>query len=219
MAESVIRTTNRRKVSPSLRLREKGSGDEGCENEASESIKQGTPDSALPAPTVIGWQGVRFKMPPEWNVTGFSLDRNNGYIRVDSPGAGTMSAQVRWTSAATTQNQPPTPYYMLAPYFRKWLRRPAPALPPTDLKASLEKVLNDAAKDAKKRKASFDSQMKAQRTEGDNNERTAINFSWTGAGRGQGKIWKCDTCSRVVVAQVIGMPKDHNAIGSVASQL
>ncbi len=61
--------------------------------------------------------------------------------------------------------------------------------------------------------------MKPERVEGENGERSAINFSWTGAGRGQGKIWKCDTCSRVVVAQVIGMPKDHNAMGTVASQL
>ena len=172
-----------------------------------------------PAPTVIGWQGVRFKLPPEWNVTGFSLDRSNGYIRVDSPGAGTMSVQVRWSSAGANENAPPTPYYMLAPYFRKWLRRSPPPVAPTDLKANLEKVLKDAARDARKRKTNFDSQMKPQRLEGERGERTAINFTWTGAGRGQGKIWKCDTCSRVVVAQVIGMPRDHNAMGTVASQL
>lgn len=173
----------------------------------------------LPSPTSVGWQGVRFTLPPDWNVTGFSLDRDNGYIRVDSPGAGTMSAQIRWTNAAKPEQGPPTPYYMLAPYFRKWFRIPSPSAPKTDLKANLEKILKDTARDAKKNRASFESQMKAQRTEGENGERTSINFSWMGVGRGQGKIWKCDTCSRVVVAQVVGMARDHNAIGTVASQL
>jgi hypothetical protein len=171
------------------------------------------------APTLVGWQGMRFSLPPEWNVTGFSMDRENGYIRVDSPGSGTMTVQVRWNNAAAERHGPPTPYYMLAPYFRKWFRRPKPAVPKTDLKASLEKILKESAKDAKKSKAPFESQMKTERTEGENGERTSISFTWTGAGRGQGKIWRCDTCNRVVVAQVIGMPKDHNAMAAVASQL
>jgi len=168
---------------------------------------------------VVGWQGVRFTLPPEWNVTGFSLDRENGHIRVDSPGAGTVSVQVRWSNAADSRQGPQTPYYMLAPYFRKWLKRPNPTVAKTDLKQSLEKMLNDTAKDAKKGRAVFESQMKSEKVEGENGERTAISFSWTGSGRGQGKIWRCNVCNRVVIAQVIGMAKDHNIIGNVASQL
>ncbi len=130
-----------------------------------------------------------------------------------------MSAQIRWTSAEVRDAGPPTPYYFLAPYFRKWFKRPPPKPVPTDLKAHLEKLLKDTAKDAKKSKVAFESQIKTQKTEGENGERSSINFSWTGAGRGQGKIWSCSNCSRVVIAQVIGMAKDHNAIGAIASQL
>lgn len=189
------------------------------------SQKQAAPESQKPLPTetptrtVIGWQGVRFQLPPEWNLTGFSMDRDNGYIRVDSPGSGAMSVQVRWTNAAKPAEGPPTPYYLLAPYFRKWLRRPAPAVPKTDLKASLEKILKDTARQAKKAKAEFESHMKPEKVEGPSEERTAINFTWSGNGRGQGKIWRCDTCNRVVVAQVVGLPKDHNTIATIASQL
>ncbi len=175
--------------------------------------------TALPARTVVGWQGVRFTLPPEWNVTAFSLDRDNGYVRVDSPGSGAMSVQVRWTDASKEVKGPPTPYYLLAPYFRRLLKRPPPPVTKTDLRQSLEKILKDAAKDAKKSHAVFDSQMKSEKTEGENGERSSISFTWTGAGRGQGKIWRCDTCNRVVVSQVIGLSKDHNAIGNVASQL
>jgi len=46
-----------------------------------------------------------------------------------------------------------------------------------------------------------------------------MNFSWSGLGRGQGKIWHCSKCRRIVIAQVIGMAKDGNAMAAVASQL
>jgi len=32
--------------------------------------------------TLIGWQGLRFSLPPEWNITGFSMDRREGYLKV-----------------------------------------------------------------------------------------------------------------------------------------
>src|ERR1051326_4996532 len=87
-----------------------------------------------PGRTVIGWQGVRFTLPPEWNVTGFSMDRDNGYLRVDSPGSGTMSVQVPWLNAAKPDQGPPTLYSLLAPVFRRWLHRPEPEVPKPNLK-------------------------------------------------------------------------------------
>ena len=36
---------------------------------------------SIPARTVIGWQGVRCMLPPEWNVSGLSMDRDNGSLR------------------------------------------------------------------------------------------------------------------------------------------
>jgi len=169
--------------------------------------------------TVVGWQGIRFTLPPDWNVTSFSMDRDSGYLKVDSPGSGTMSAQVRWSNAAKQEQTAPTLYYFLAPYFRRLLRRPAPALPKSDLKGNLERILKETGKQAKKSKAPFESSLKPEKVEGENGERTAINFTWSGGGRGQGKIWQCAVCNRIVVAQVVGLPKDLNAIGVIASQL
>ena len=178
--------------------------------------------SALP--TVIGWQGIRFSLPPDWNLTGFSMNRDNGYLRVDAPGEATMTVQVRWLNAAkpVPNGGPPNLYAFAAPVIRKWMRRPEPVAPKPDLRANLERMLKETAKDAKKSKAVFQSTIKAEKTEGVDGERTAVHFAWTGQGRGQGKIWHCKTCNRVVVAQVIGLsaqPKAQAVINVIASRL
>jgi ribosomal protein L37AE/L43A len=87
------------------------------------------------------------------------------------------------------------------------------------LKANLERMFQETAKQAKKAKAAFETSIKPERREGPNDERVAMNFSWTGAGRGQGKIWYCSHCHRVVIAQVVGLARDQSAIAAIASQL
>ena len=169
--------------------------------------------------TVVGWQGVRCTLPAEWNVTGFSMERDTGYLRVDAPGSGTVTVQIRWSTAAKASAGSPTLYGLLAPHVRRMLKRPEPPVAKPDLKANLERILKETAKQAKKANESFDNVIRPEKTEGENNERTAINFSWSGAGRGQGKIWYCAECGRIVVAQVVGMAKDQSTIASVASQL
>jgi ribosomal protein L37AE/L43A len=103
----------------------------------------------------------------------------------------------------------------LAPTVRRWLRRPEPVVKTPSLKTNLEKMFQDTAKQAKKAKAAFESNIKPERREGPDDERTAMNFSWTGAGRGQGKIWYCAQCHRVVIAQVVGLSKDQSAIATL----
>ena len=169
------------------------------------------------APTVIGWQGVRCVLPPEWNLTGFSMDRESGYIRADAPGNSALTVQIRWTQANKPEQK--TLYHTLLPLIRFALKRPAALEAKTDLRGSLEKMLKDTAKQAKKAKKEFESNIKPEKAEGPNDERTAINFTWTGEGRGQGKIWHCSHCKRILMAQVVGLQKDGGAIGSVAAQL
>ncbi len=176
----------------------------------------GTP-TVEKAITVVGWQGVRCNLPPDWNVTGFSMDRESGYLRVDSPGEGSLTVQIRWTDAAKPEVK--TFYHVLAPHFRRWLRRPPPLPPKVDLKANLEKFLKDITKQAKKSGEKLEASTKSEKEEGENSERRAMNFSWTGNGRGQGKIWYCSRCNRVLVAQVLGLGREQNAIASIASRL
>lgn len=174
-------------------------------------------EEAVHAHTVIGWQGIRCILPPEWNLTSFSMDRNSGYLRVDAPGSAALTVQIRWLDADAQQEQGGSVHALLSGRVRKLLRRPEPPKQKPDLKSILEKMLKETAKQAKKAGAAFDSSLKSEKVEG---ERTSLSFSWTGAGRGQGKIWCCSVCNRIVVAQVVGLsPKDQSAMNAVASQL
>ena len=176
-------------------------------------------DSTVSRRTVVGWQGLRFQLPPDWNVTGFSMERESGYLRVDAPGNSAVTVQIRWTDASRPESGPTTGYALLAPVVRRWLRRPEPMPKTPNLKTNLEKMFQETAKQAKKAGAKFESSIKAERSEGPAGERAAMNFSWTGAGRGQGKIWYCSHCHRVVIAQVVGLTRDQGTIAAVASQL
>ena len=168
--------------------------------------------------TLIGWQGIRFTLPPDWNLTSFSLESESGYLRVDSPGDSGLCAQVRWQTAGRNTRKIRTLYDILAPHARKLFRRPEPVVPPPDLKATLEKILKASKKEASKSKMTFESVIKSERTEGVAGERTAASFSFVGGGRGQGKIWHCKVCNRIVVAQIVGTQKDSRAIQAIASQ-
>lgn len=177
---------------------------------------------------MIGWQGLRFRLPADWNLTGFSMNRDDGYLRVDAPGDETLTVQVRWLNASKpVSGQSPTLFTLATTYLRQKLKS-TPLLSAgksgsnagvPDLRANLERMLKETAKTAKKAKVAFDSTIKAEKTEGENDERTVLPFSWVGEGRGQGKIWYCKTCQRIVVAQVIGQKKDHAAIAHIATQL
>jgi hypothetical protein len=158
-------------------------------------------------------------LPPEWNLTGFSMDRDNGYLRIDSPPPASMTVQIRWNDLTKPQEPRLSLYHMLNERWRAWRKLPAPPIPTPDLKANLEKILKETAKQSKKNKTAFESSVKSEKIEGADGERTAMNFSWTGNGRGQGKIWYCSVCKRIVVAQVLGAQKDQAAMSAVASQL
>src|SRR5579884_580532 len=189
-------------------------------NQPSQSLAE--TETAPPASqtrTVGGWQGIRCVLPPDWNVTGFSMEHESGYLRVDAPGNSALTVQIRWMDAASQGNNAPTLYNLLASRVRKLLRRPEPPTPKPDLKGNLERVLKETARQAKKAKSRFESSIKPEKTEGEHDERMAINFTWSGNGRGQGKIWHCATCNRVVIAQVVGAAKDQHAIADIASQL
>jgi hypothetical protein len=163
-------------------------------------------------PTLIGWQGVRFTLPPDWNMTGFSTDRDDGYLKVDSP--GTMFVQVKWSDPRFKR---PSNFGEWA--FRKWQKsrkKTEVSSKTPDLRVILENFLKQTEKQSKKARSSFDSKIRPETTEA-NGERTAFNFSWSGGGQGQGKIWYCKACGRVVVAQVVGTAKDN--IANVASQM
>src|SRR5947207_11619200 len=98
--------------------------------------------SSQASPTLVGWHGITFQLPPEWNVTGFSLDRADGYLKIDSP--GTMFAQVRWMDPRAAR--PRTVGDLL---FRLWKRRrpsEQESTKPPDLRAILDNFLAQTRK-------------------------------------------------------------------------
>src|SRR5437764_422781 len=78
--------TQRTRGAPANRRRSKGF--------ATTEMRERRSDSTRGRHTLIGWDGIRFTLPPDWNLTAFSNDRPGGYLKVDSP--GTMFAQVKW---------------------------------------------------------------------------------------------------------------------------
>jgi hypothetical protein len=162
--------------------------------------------------TIIGWQGIRFNLPADWNVTGFSMSREEGYLKVDSP--GTMFVQLKWNDPGL--RRPRTLAEVVWRMWRRARKQPAAAPKPPDLRVTLDAFIKQTGKLARKAKANFDYKVKPETTEA-GGERTAHHFSWTGGGQGQGKIWHCKTCGRVVIAQVVGQPKDN--VSDVAALL
>ena len=151
----------------------------GNTNQASAEVQEAqTATGTEQSLSVVGWQGVRCVLPPEWNVTGFSMERESGYLRIDSPGEGNITVQIRWTDASKPEVK--TFYYILAPHLRKWLRRPPPPPPKIDLKANLEKFLKEIAKQSKKSGEKLEASMKPEKEEGERAERRSMNFSWSG---------------------------------------
>lgn len=170
-------------------------------------------------PSVIGWQGVRCLLPPDWNLSGFSMEYEEGYIRIDAPLEKAMTVQIRWLDASKQKQSFPSLYTYIAPKMRALLHKPDPPVTPPDLKATLDKMLKETEKQAQKEKMLFESNLKPEQREGEEGVRRSINFSWNGIGRGQGKIYHCTHCNRVVMAQVLAIGKDRSFIPEVASQL
>jgi len=163
--------------------------------------------------SVVGWQGLTFELPADWNVTGFSMDRDEGYLKVDSP--GTMFVQVKWSNRSRRR-----PRSLFEALYAAWKRRKGagehvPQEPP-DLRATLEEFLKQTRKQSRKQRAPFECKVKPETVE-HGGERVAHNFSWTGGGHAQGKMWFCRTCGRSVIAQVVGQGKDN--VAGIASAL
>lgn len=129
---------------------------------------------------------------------------------------GTMFAQVKWTDP----NALPKARSLVELAYRAWQRyqkrnRPVEKTPP-DLKAMLDAFLQQAAKQSRKRKQTFDCKVRPLTREA-GATRTAHHFQWSGDGVGHGKIWHCAECGRVVIAQVVGQGKDN--VSAVAAQM
>ncbi len=100
----------------------------------------------------FAWQGFQIKHPEDWAPALVSGSRQEGYVRIASPDAA--SFQIRW----------------------KDIKRNA------DLLRSLDEYLSRLAKDARKLKTKFSSQV--EQVDGQ------WRYKWSGAGNGKGAVFE-----------------------------
>lgn len=77
-----------------------------------------------------------------------------------------------------------------------------------DLYAQLGNYLDDLRRKARKKKLNFDQKIKSK-------EGGAVSFTWRADRKAQGKLWVCEDCGRVIIAQVSGEPSDD--VSNIAS--
>ena len=66
-----------------------------------------------------------------------------------------------------------------------------------DLESRLRAYLNDLRRRSRKRKIDFDSKTKSK-------DARSITFSWRSDRKAHGKLWLCEKCNRVIIAQLSG---------------
>ncbi|HUV04414.1 MAG TPA: hypothetical protein VMX94_04835 [Armatimonadota bacterium] len=79
-----------------------------------------------------------------------------------------------------------------------------------DLYSKLDAYLSDMRRRARKRRASFEHKIKSKGA-------GVLTFSWRSDRKGQGRLWRCDECGRVIIAQVSGGPSED--VQNLASQI
>lgn len=143
---------------------------------------------------IIGWQGIVITTPAEWSLVGFGGEEKAGSLRLDSgePEGRLRSLELRWAQSKGRQSI-------------------------KDLEARVAPLLKKAARSAKKgAKSEIETRPIEDRRHADRD--AVLGFSWrTGDLAAYGRIWRCATCGRVVIAQLYGSPDGRGR--SAASEI
>ena len=79
-----------------------------------------------------------------------------------------------------------------------------------DLYSKLDAYLSDLRRKARKRRLGFEHKIKSK-------DAGVLAFSWRSDRKAQGRLWRCDECDRVIIAQVSGSRSDD--VQNLASQI
>ncbi len=125
----------------------------------------------------IAWQGVSVLIPSEWHVAKLRISRNDGYMRADDDEM--MRFELEWVVMAAGQA--------------------------ISLKEQAQAYFSRMAKEFKKRGKEFTHSVDTKligrhQVRG----RDVLTFSWVGDYVGEGMLWWCDKCGKLLKAQVIG---------------
>lgn len=127
---------------------------------------------------IIGWQGFTVEVPERWDLTGFSGDETDGYLRIDD--SAEQGIEIKWGTESEKSKTEPDPEVRRESYFD------------TLEKAAKKKKLPLATKEVNAPKHAL------------RDDRNVTGFSWTGDRKAIGVVWYCRTCRRVVIVQVLG---------------
>ncbi len=126
----------------------------------------------------LAWQGFEIRTPEDWELTGYSGSAEEGYFRADDGDA--LGIEMKWST----------------PKGR--------ASASVDLEARRNAYLSSLRKAARRRRVAFDeAQLPAPRGM-ERTDRSVLGFSWSADRRALGALWRCGTCGRVAMAQVVG---------------
>jgi len=135
---------------------------------------------------VMGWQGVTMQVPPAWNLVSYGGDMKAGSLRLDNgefATHGVLGVDIRWLPAKGKVGD-------------------------ADIVKRLNLYLGGIEKSAKRQKIAATSQIK-EIEDKRHPERVGLrSFGWKADRKAVGRIWHCADCGRIVIAQVVGGPRD-----------
>lgn len=143
----------------------------------------------------MGWQGVTLRVPPAWNLVSYGGDFKAGSLRLDNgetSARGVLGLDVRWLPVKGKVTD-------------------------ADIDKRLTQYLDSITKGAKRQKAEATTHSKLL-AEASHPERVgARSFGWKADRKALGRIWHCEECGRVLIAQVVGDARgDFSAVASDA---
>ena len=134
----------------------------------------------------MGWQGLIMQVPPAWNLVSYGGDARAGSLRLDNAefaSHGVLGVDIRWVPVKGKLTE-------------------------ADIEKRLEQYLGSIEKSAKRQKIAAASQVKPAEDPRHPERRGLRAFSWKADRKAVGRIWHCPDCDRVLIAQVVGGPRD-----------
>lgn len=123
---------------------------------------------------LVGWQGLSFTIPDDWNIGAIGGGKTDGYLRFDDPDMPRL--EVKWADAGKGF---------------------------VDLDKIVEKYLREMTK-GKKNQTEVSRDVKLASKRKLRGKKAPKFFSWKGDAQGFGAAWYCADCHKTVIVQVMG---------------